>query len=247
MESGDGLLVRLNLPNGYIDTKIAQAVAALSTQYGNEQIDLTSRGNLQIRGVATENYEALFHALTALGITEQSRPPKQETAPLPELGFHNGTLTLGLVFGRVTASALTWLASIATDGKISLSTQRTMTLHNISEATLAEAQRMGFITESNDSRRFIEACPGAPACASAQGTTRDLALAIAAALPNLNHKIHVSGCAKGCACSVATSRVITARAEKYTLAMNAKAEDMPLLTSLSQASVIKVLTEWETP
>jgi precorrin-3B synthase len=109
---------------------------------------------------------------------------------------------------------------------------------------------MGFITQTNDSRRAIEACTGAPACASASAPTRDLAIAIANTLPDLvssGRTIHVSGCIKGCACANPTSRVITARFGTYTLAMDAKADDMPLLTGLSAESIIRVLTEWETP
>jgi len=252
MESGDGLLVRINLPSGMINATIARAVAALSTQYGNEQIDLTSRGNIQIRGVSTENYTPLFKALSELGVIEEPRAAKVEIPrALAELGYKDSTLTLGLLFGRVTAATLSWLADQSVDGMIYLSTQRTMSLRNISadkaELLLAEAENMGFITRTHDSRRAIEACPGAPACISAHGQTRSLALAIANALPNLakdGKTIHVSGCIKGCACAKVTSRMITAGLDGYTMAIDAKADDAPLLTNVSAQSVIQILTEW---
>ena len=54
----------------------------------------------------------------------------------------------------------------------------------------------------DDARRSVVACAGAPACASALLSTRQLASAIAqAAGPLLDGSlaIHVSGCSKGCA------------------------------------------------
>ena len=254
MESGDGLLVRINIDEDFVSADNARTIAELAKRYGNSQIDLTSRGNLQIRGVTQENYAAVFNALTALGFVEQPRKPRPESKPLPELGYHNETLTLGLTFGRVSSDALIWLAEHATDGLIKLNPQRTVYLQNIpahkAESLMAEAEQIGFITQTHDSRRFIEACPGAPACSSAQGETRALALDIAKLLPDLassGKTIHVSGCIKGCACAHAASRVIVAAFGKYTLGMDAKADETPLLTMLSHESVLQVLTEWETP
>ena len=252
MESGDGLLVRIHLPQGNIDSITARAVAALSTQYGNGQIDLTSRGNLQIRGVAPQDYETLLQALISLGITDEPRPARQKNSEIrPALGFKDSTLALGLLFGRLTAPALTWLADHSANGNIGLSTQRTIYLHNIAPADAAAlleaAHNMGFITKTNDARRFIEACPGAPSCKSAHGDTRTLALAIAEALPRLNHTVHVSGCSKGCACPAKASRMITARNGNYTMAFDATADTMPLMTSLSAASVIQILLSSPSP
>jgi precorrin-3B synthase len=66
----------------------------------------------------------------------------------------------------------------------------------------ASAAAAGFVVRPDDARRFVVACAGAPACASAMLSTRQLAPAIAqAARPFLDGSltIHVSGCAKGCA------------------------------------------------
>ena len=247
MESGDGLLVRMNILSGVIEASTAREVAKLAEHYGNAQLDLTSRGNLQIRGVSEENYTALYHALSALGFQEQVRSEKPEPAALPELGFNENKLALGLFFGRITAQALTWLADKSVDGKIYLSPQRTVYLHNISATNVAalldEAIVMGFITETFDARRAIEACPGAPACSSAEGNTRELALAIATLMPGLaksGKRIHVSGCAKGCACGDKTSVVVTANNVAYDLAFNSKA-GAATYKNLSATEVLKTL------
>ena len=64
-----------------------------------------------------------------------------------------------------------------------------------------EAERLGFVTDANDPRRRIVACPGAPACASGLIAARSLAAEIARDVPLLGEglALHVSGCAKGCA------------------------------------------------
>ncbi len=67
MESGDGLLVRIPIKFGRITANIAQKIAELSTKYGNGHIDLSNRGNLQIRGVSEKTYEILRVELAQLG------------------------------------------------------------------------------------------------------------------------------------------------------------------------------------
>src|SRR5690606_23529948 len=70
-------------------------------------------------------------------------------------------------------------------------------------ATLRQtAASLGFVTDANDPRLSIVACPGAPACASGRIATRALAERIAADHAGLLDRpftLHVSGCAKGCA------------------------------------------------
>jgi len=68
MMSGDGLLVRLRLTGGVLRLDHAQAIADLSQRFGNGQISLSARANLQLRGVRPETYPALMEALQALGL-----------------------------------------------------------------------------------------------------------------------------------------------------------------------------------
>jgi precorrin-3B synthase len=69
-------------------------------------------------------------------------------------------------------------------------------------AFTAAAEHLGFITRTDDPRRHVIACAGAPICASALIAARAMALRLAEiAAPYLDDsfKIHISGCAKGCA------------------------------------------------
>ena len=51
MPSGDGLLVRLNMPGGSVPLALMRGIASCARRFGNGLIDLTRRGNLQLRGV----------------------------------------------------------------------------------------------------------------------------------------------------------------------------------------------------
>lgn len=68
MMSGDGLVVRLRPMMGRLTADQALAVCELSEQYGSGVMDLTSRANVQLRGIAEADHEAVLQALAALGL-----------------------------------------------------------------------------------------------------------------------------------------------------------------------------------
>ncbi|KRR02224.1 precorrin-3B synthase [Bradyrhizobium jicamae] len=70
MLSGDGLVVRIRPYRGRLDANQAAGIAALAKRYGNGLIDLTSRGNLQIRGVGDEGHRLLIEELSRLRLTD---------------------------------------------------------------------------------------------------------------------------------------------------------------------------------
>ena len=70
MESGDGLLVRIRPQLGRIDAVQAAGIAELVERHGNGLIDVTSRANLQIRGVREADYPALIERLAQLGLLD---------------------------------------------------------------------------------------------------------------------------------------------------------------------------------
>lgn len=73
MQSGDGLLVRIKPSCGILSLDQAAAVAKLAAAYGNGMIELTSRGNLQLRGVRDDTLAPLTAALDRLGLLDASR------------------------------------------------------------------------------------------------------------------------------------------------------------------------------
>ncbi|MGY3621651.1 precorrin-3B synthase [Bradyrhizobium sp. USDA 10063] len=70
MRSGDGLVVRIRPHGGGLDPKQAAGIAVLAERYGNGLIDLTSRANLQIRGVTDANHGALIEELSRLNLID---------------------------------------------------------------------------------------------------------------------------------------------------------------------------------
>jgi precorrin-3B synthase len=65
MLSGDGYLVRLRFSCGILSSDEARAIALLAQRYGSGLIDLTRRGNLQIRGVSEKQIPGLQAELLA--------------------------------------------------------------------------------------------------------------------------------------------------------------------------------------
>ena len=70
MMSGDGLLVRLRLSGGVVSPDLATKIADLARQFGNGKINLSARGNLQLRGVSQATYPALITALRTLNLLD---------------------------------------------------------------------------------------------------------------------------------------------------------------------------------
>ncbi|MBM3082042.1 precorrin-3B synthase [Chelatococcus daeguensis] len=70
MATGDGLLVRIHPRHGSLTAAQLGGLADLAERYGNGLADVTSRGNLQLRGVAEADHGALSDALAGLGFID---------------------------------------------------------------------------------------------------------------------------------------------------------------------------------
>ena len=72
MESGDGLIVRLKLTGGIVPLDLAARIADWSQSFGNGEIDLTGRANLQIRGVSDTTLPGLQDAIAEAGLLDDN-------------------------------------------------------------------------------------------------------------------------------------------------------------------------------
>ena len=72
MLSGDGLVVRLRLSGNEATAAQAKEIAGWSQAYGSGLIDLSGRGNLQLRGVTETSLPALTEKLTQAGLLDAS-------------------------------------------------------------------------------------------------------------------------------------------------------------------------------
>jgi len=70
MESGDGLIARLKITGGIVPLGLAAKIADWAARWGNGQIDLTQRANLQIRGLTPDGAAALQDAMAAEGLLD---------------------------------------------------------------------------------------------------------------------------------------------------------------------------------
>jgi precorrin isomerase/dissimilatory sulfite reductase (desulfoviridin) alpha/beta subunit len=87
----DGSLVRIRIPGGQTDAATVRALSDLSQAYGNGDLQLTSRGNVQIRGIDERRLTRLSDAVGELGLlpsAEHERVRNVVASPLTGLGGH---------------------------------------------------------------------------------------------------------------------------------------------------------------
>ncbi|MGH6853295.1 MAG: precorrin-3B synthase, partial [Methylocella sp.] len=71
MQAKDGLLVRLRISSGVVPASTMRGLARAGRAHGNGLFDLSTRGNLQLRGVRQECLPYLMEALEALGLIDE--------------------------------------------------------------------------------------------------------------------------------------------------------------------------------
>ncbi len=92
MPSGDGLLVRVKPPRARLGPGQARAVAAAAARFGNGVVELTQRGNLQLRGLSPATAAPFARAMVAAGLADPdpAREARRAVMPPPLLGDDPG-------------------------------------------------------------------------------------------------------------------------------------------------------------
>jgi precorrin-3B synthase len=203
---------------------------------------LAQRGRVRAREVlAAEGIAAFRSAVEDLLITAVSRRDSghRRKEPLGLHGLRDGTFAygVGLAFGHADATSLQRLSETAEAAGASgmrAAPGRVLIIIGLTQQTsspfAAAAEALGFIVRSDDPRRHVVACAGAPICASADIAARALAPQIAVAVaPQLDgsSKIHISGCAKGCAHPAAAALTIVGTSSGCALIANGSTRDAP--------------------
>jgi precorrin-3B synthase len=137
------------------------------------------------------------------------RRPNSEPIGTHPLRDGHVALGLGLPFGHAHADELDCLIAAARQASaqgVRTSPGRALLIVGVAPRALDTlrqgVERLGFIMRAGDARRHVDACAGAPICASGEIPARAMAPAIAtAAAPMLDGSVtlHLSGCQKGCA------------------------------------------------
>jgi len=199
------------------------------------------------RDIVATNGAAAFRRVIADILVDLPPPPLRPAAdPLGTHALRDGRLAigLGLAFGHAHATTLEEVTRAAVEsGATGYRTApgRALLVVGVTEdgaGHLANiAQRLGFIVRADDPRRQVVACAGAPICASAEIPTRALApsLAKVAVAGADTPMVHLSGCAKGCACPRSAPLTVVGIEGRCGVVVNGSARDEPLVMLMPEA------------
>lgn len=106
MLSGDGLVVRIRPHAGRLTPTQASGIAALSRRFGNGMLDVTSRANLQLRGVTQTTHPALVEGLRDLDLIDASPEveARRNIVVSPFWNANDGTLLMTAALTEALAS-----------------------------------------------------------------------------------------------------------------------------------------------
>jgi len=98
MESGDGWVVRVRPRAGRLTQDQARGIADLAARHGNGQIDLSSRANVQLRGVTMASHTPLIDGLRSLGLLDTTPQTEGQRNVIlsPFWDEHDGAYDLAL-------------------------------------------------------------------------------------------------------------------------------------------------------
>jgi precorrin-3B synthase len=199
------------------------------------------------RDIVATNGAAAFRRVIADILVDLPPTPLRPAAdPLGTHTLRDGRLAigLGLAFGHAHSTALEELARAAAEsGATGCRTAPGRALLVVGVTAdgaghLANiAQRLGFIVRADDPRRQVVACAGAPICASAEISTRALAPSLAKVVVAGADApmVHLSGCAKGCACPRSAPLTVVGIEGRCGVVVNGSARGEPLVMLMPEA------------
>ena len=229
------------------DAEVAQPIGAVASEHAVEaalhMLDVIAAGRARAREIVAGSGAGAFRRAIADIRLDLTPPPLRP--PSDPIGTHalrdNGmALGFALAFGHADSTALEALArAAASAGGSGLRTAPGRALLAIgigkdrAAHVVASAEELGFIVRAEDPRRQIVACAGAPICAAAEIPARALAPGLAGRVAMAGRDapmVHVSGCAKGCACARSAPVTVVGLDGRCGMVINGSARDRPLAT-----------------
>lgn len=168
-------------------------------------------------------------ATLPVGLTGLAVPAR--TLPSPRPGLLAGGALVGFALGQLKSTTLRNLAATA-DG-LRLTPWRMLFVEGLREMPKGD----GLVTQADDPILRVIACSGAPSCREALAETRALAAELAAYVP-VDSRLHVSGCAKGCAHPGPAPLTLVATADGFDLIRDGSARDVPVLRGLDHGQIV---------
>lgn len=143
MESGDGWVVRIRPYGGRLTPVQVQGIADLSQRFGNGLIDLSSRANLQLRGVSPDTHTPLIKGLRALGLIDKSAQIESQRNVIvtPFWGPTDGALNMA----NAVAAALTGLPHLPSKFGAGVDIGANPVLRDVSADIRIEKAQGGFL------------------------------------------------------------------------------------------------------
>ena len=162
--------------------------------------------------------------------------PATHTA-CPPWGLVPQGCVVGFEFGQMPVDTLRALSTL---GPLRLTPWRSVLVEG-AESVPALPTLPALITNADDVRLRVSACTGAPGCPQAAAATRELAHALAPLVPP-SHRLHVSGCSKGCA-HPDTALTLVATPTGFDLIQHGTAASPPDARNLSPAAIVAHLKQ----
>lgn len=229
---GGGRVARVDAERA---TLAAVAVAKLTVE----------AGGVRVRDALYRPHAA---AVRAQAEAANARQPRQNPVPGPlTYGLDGRTALLATPkFGQMTSSEFAAAAEAAEQAgcrDIRMAPDHTLIVPSINEATrVATKTALAGANLAVDPGPRVVACPGAPACASGHKPARADAARLAAS-PRLPRtaRIHVSGCAKGCAHPGVCAFTLVGTRDGYDLIVNGAASGIPSRRRLDFDSALNAI------
>ena len=99
----DGQVARIRVPGGYASPARLRSLAAMSARFGDGHVDLTARGNVQVRGIRSGEEGTLAQWAAAAGLLPSAahdRARNITASPLAGLAGHRSLRSLVLALDR---------------------------------------------------------------------------------------------------------------------------------------------------
>jgi precorrin-3B synthase len=168
-------------------------------------------------------------------LTGETHPAPALAVPKPRL-FAEGAL-VGTAFGQVWSQTLSWLASLGPG--LRLTPWRMLLIEGLRKMPACE----GLVMRADDPLLRVVACTGAPLCPQAFAETRELATALAPHVA-LDVRLHVSGCAKGCAHPAIASITLVGTPDGFDLVREGNARQAPIMRAIDPAEILADPAAW---
>jgi precorrin-3B synthase len=150
---------------------------------------------------------------------------------LPRPGLYAAGALVGLAFGQMRSETLGYLADLAPGLRM---TPWRMIL---AEGSCEMPRHEDLVTRADHPLLRVVACTGAPSCPEAHAQTRRLAAALAPHI-GADQRLHVSGCAKGCAHPGPSWVTLVGTVNGFDLVRQGTTRDPPALQGLDPAKIL---------